>query len=232
MKRLPSGIWRTGWVVLALFMAPPAQGGLLPVRVSVLPDSGYYRFTYAIVLPSDALLRPGDYFTIYDFDGLVPGSDRVGGTPYASYWSFSSAGAGPVPPGVLPPEDPGIPNLTWTYHGPILGASQTGLGNFWALSIYPDTKDSWFAARTGVVNGRNDQNITPTTVPTPKAPPPPPPVPEPAAWVLAALGLPLLSLWRRRSPRSCRGMEKSADRESPGVPGDGELRLTPADGSE
>jgi hypothetical protein len=207
MKRLLSGIWLTGWVVLALFVATPAQGGLLPVRVSVLPDGGYYRFTYAIVLPSDAVLRPGDYFTIYDFDGLVPGSDRVGGTPYASYWSFSSSGAGPVPPGVLPPEDPSIPNLTWTYHGPVLGAAQTGLGNFWALSIYPDTKDSWFAARTGVVNGRNDHNITPTTVPTPKAPPPPPPVPEPAAWVLAAVGLPLLSFWRRRSPRSHRGVE-------------------------
>jgi hypothetical protein len=182
-------------VLLILGVAVPVEAGLVPVRVSVLPDGGYYRFTYAIVLPSDSLLRPGDYFTIYDFDGFVPGSDQVGGTPYASYWSFSSSGTGPTPPGVLPTDNPSIPNLTWTYHGPVLGASQTGLGNFWALSIYPDTKESWFTARTGTVNGRNDHNITPTTVPTPKAPPPP--VPEPAAWVLAALGLPLLGFWRR-----------------------------------
>jgi hypothetical protein len=175
-----------------------AQAGLIPVRVSVLPDGGYYRFTYAIVLPSDSLLRPGDYFTIYDFDGLVPGSDQVGGTPYASYWSFSSSNAGPTPPGVLPDDDPRIPNLTWTYHGPVLGAAQTGLGNFWALSIYPDTKESWFTARTGTAGGRNDNNITPTTVPTPKAPPPPPSVPEPTAWVLAVLGLPVVGWWRRR----------------------------------
>ncbi|MCS7270011.1 MAG: PEP-CTERM sorting domain-containing protein [Gemmataceae bacterium] len=200
MKRLSYGMLTGGGVLMALWAAAaPVQAGLIPVRVSVMPDGGYYRFTYAIVLPSDALLRPGDYFTIYDFDGFVPGSDHVGGTPYAGFWSFSTANIGPTPPGVLPDDDSGIPNLTWTYHGPVLGAVQTGLGNFWALSIYPDTKESWFTARTGTVSGRSDHNITPTTVPTPKAPPPPPPpVPEPATWLLAALGLPVIGWLRRR----------------------------------
>ncbi|MDW8243236.1 MAG: PEP-CTERM sorting domain-containing protein [Thermogemmata sp.] len=198
MQRLNQGMLLFGGLLTALWVAAPLRAGLIPVQVSVMPDGGYYRFTYAIVLPSDALLRPGDYFTIYDFDGFVPGSDHVSGTPYAGFWSFSVANTGLTPPGVLPDDHPGIPNLTWTYHGPVLGAAQTGLGNFWALSIYPDTKESWFTARTGTVSGQSDHNITPTTVPTPKAPPPPPPpVPEPATWLLAALGLPVIG-WLRR----------------------------------
>ncbi len=199
-----STIVRIGMVLAALaaqaVFAGPAAAGLIPVRVSVLPDGGYYRFTYAIMLPSDSLLRPGDYFTIYDFDGFVPGSNQVGGTPYASYWSFATSSIGPTPPGVMPEDDPHIVNLTWTYHGPVLGATQTGLGNFWALSIYPDTKQSWFTAQTGAVHGNHDRNITPTTVPTPRAPGPVPPVPEPAAWLLAMLGLPLAG-WLRRCGR-------------------------------
>src|SRR5260370_4713558 len=62
-------------VSAAISMVPtPAQAGLLPVQVSVLPESGNYRWTYAIVLPTDSQLQSGDYFTIYDFGGMVNGS--------------------------------------------------------------------------------------------------------------------------------------------------------------
>jgi len=166
-----------------------------------------YRYTYAILLPTNAVLRPGDYFTIYNFDGFVPGSAVVDGTPYAANWSFATSNVGPTPAGVLPTDNPLIPNLNWTYNGAQLGLdSSLGLGNFWAMSLYPTTTDSWFTAQTGTVSGATDNNITPTTVPVPTAPPPG--VPEPATLVLAGLGLPLLALVRKRSIRNAKNAAK------------------------
>jgi len=187
--------------VAAMTFAPSqAKAGLVPIQVSVMPDAGMYRFTYAVALPTDAVLRPGDYFTIYNFDGFVAGSAVSNGSVYSNDWSFSSANLGPTPDGVGPTDDPSIPNLTWTYTGPVINLDaslgSTGLGNFWALSQYPNTTNSWFTASTGTVSGLTDNNITPTTVPVPSAPPPG--VPEPATLILAGLGLPLVAMFRKR----------------------------------
>jgi hypothetical protein len=197
------------WIIAAtlaitavLIASRPVQAGLVPVQVSVVPDGGMYRFTYAIVLPTDAVLRPGDYFTIYDFDGFVPGSQMASGAPSSPDWSFTASNLGPTPSGVTPDDDPNITNLSWKYNGAEINIdASVGLGNFWALSIYPDTTDSWFTASTGTTAGTTDHNITPTVVPVPKAPGPPPPgVPEPATLVLAGLGLPFIGAarWFRR----------------------------------
>jgi hypothetical protein len=196
--------WITAAVAAAAVLAAPgsARAGLIPVQVSVTPDGGNYRYTYAILLPTDAVLRPGDYFTIYDFDGFVPGSDMVSGTPDAPDWSFSANLTGPTPDGVSPSDNPAITNLTWQYNGEVINIDASlGLGNFWAYSVYPDTTQSWFTASTGTSAGETDSNITPTTVPVPTAPGNPPPgVPEPTTLVLAGLGLPLAAALRRRGP--------------------------------
>ncbi len=194
--------------LIALLNAPLAsQAGLIPVQVSVTPEGGNYQFTYAIVLPTDAVLQPGDFFTIYNFEGLVPGSATASGSITSPYWTFSSSNVGPTPTGINLTDNANIPNLTWTYNGPVVQGSQNGLGNFAAVSIYPDTTQSWFAAITGTVSGQADANITPTSVPVPTAPPtsPPPGVPEPTTLALAALGFPFFGAarWlRRRSPSS------------------------------
>ena len=195
-------------VTAALTAPTMVQAGLVPVQVSVLPEGGMYRFTYAIVLPTDAVLRPGDYFTIFDFDGFVPGSQMASGSPYSADWTFTASNTGPTPSGLFPDDDASIPNLSWQYTGAEINIDASiGLGNFWALSQYPDTTDSWFTASTGTSSGVPDHNITPTIVPVPTAPGPTPPVPEPATLVLAGLGLPLLAArWfrRRASPtKSC-----------------------------
>jgi hypothetical protein len=188
--------------IAALAAPTPARAGLVPVAVSITPEAGMYRYTYAIVLPTDAVLRPNDYFTIYNFDGYVPGSEMASGSPYSADWTFSATGLGPTPAGTLPDDDPAILNLSWKYTGAEINIdASVGLGNFWALSLYPTTTDSWFTASTGSTSGQTDSNITPTTVPVPTAPPPG--VPEPATLLLAGLGLPLVAVFRRQRSQKC-----------------------------
>jgi hypothetical protein len=170
------------------------RAGLLPVNVTVTPDGGMYRWTYAIVLPTDSQIRAGDYFTIYDFGGLkdVPSVQPAD-------WANQVTKVGPTPPNVDPKDDLTIPNLTWTYNGPTISTGQIGLGNFWAFSAYGDATESFFTAQTHrTSDGRIDQNITDTVVPVPTSTEPPPGVPEPGTLALAAIGLPLAGWWKFR----------------------------------
>jgi hypothetical protein len=164
---------------------------LLPVTVTITPEAGNFRWTYAIVLPTDSQLRSGDYFTIYDFSGLVSTSnDQPKG------WGFAETMVGPTPTGLAPDDDPTIPNLTWTYTGPTIASGQIGLGNFWAVSQYGTQTDSFFTALTHrTSDGQTDANVTETVVPVPTAPNL---VAEPATLALAGLGLPLVGMLRVR----------------------------------
>jgi hypothetical protein len=180
---------------LALFgfagVAEKAEAGLLPVGVTPLPESGNFRWTYAIVLPTDVSIKSGDYFTIYDFAGYLPGGESA-----PANWAFSSSNSGLTPAGVLPNDDPSLPNLTWKYTGPTQ-TGQVGLGNFWAVSQYgTGTEDSFTALSHNAAYGIPDSNVTTTTVPV--MVPVPPGVPEPGTLALAGLGLPLVALFRRR----------------------------------
>lgn len=168
-----------------------AQAGLLPTSVTVTPESDKFRWTYAIVLPTDSQLQTGNYFTIYDFKGLVPGSGLA-----PEGWEFTTANVGPTPPLVAPVDDPEVPNLSFKYTGPTIAAGQTGLGNFTAVSDFSDKADSFFTATTNrTSDGKIDTNITSTSVPVPGGNGVGT-VPEPTTLVLAALGLPVAGLGR------------------------------------
>lgn len=183
--------WILG-VLAAVGLCSSANAGLLPVNVTVTPDSGLFRWTYAIVLPTDSQIQPGDYFTIYDFAGF----QQNPATSQPEGWTNSVTNVGPTPPNVNPQDDPNIPNLTWAYSGPIVTTGQVGLGNFWAFSEYEDSTESFFTAKTHrTSDGRVDQNITDTVVPVPTSGPPA--VPEPSTLLLAALGLPAIGVIRK-----------------------------------
>src|SRR5215213_4225199 len=96
-----------------VFVGASAQAGLLPTSVTQIPEEGNFRWTYAVVLPTDMKLQSGNYFTIYDFKGYLPG-----GESNPDGWAFSMAKAGPTPDRLNPLDDPNISNLTWTYSGP------------------------------------------------------------------------------------------------------------------
>ena len=178
---------------IALASSSGARAGLLPVAVTVSPEASNYRWTYAIVLPTDSQLRPGNFFTIYDFRGYVPGTASA-----PPGWQFTLSNDGPTPGRVGPDDDPTLPNLSWEYVGPaIIPSGQVGLGNFWAVSRYSGETDSFFTAETNrSSDGKIDANITTTVVPVPAA------VPEPTTLVLAGLGLPIVGLARRLRRRS------------------------------
>src|SRR5438093_5720360 len=100
--------------VAAAVTGSTAAAGLLPVSVTVTPEANNFRWTYSVVLPTDMKLQSGDYFTIYDFGGFVPGSMSVAATgpydSYAQYWQTNSANAGPTPDRLNPQDDLTIPN--------------------------------------------------------------------------------------------------------------------------
>ncbi len=175
----------------AILLGSPAfaTAGLLPSSVTTTPEASNFRWTYAIVLPTDSQLQAGNYFTIYDFGGYVPGLNSQ-----PAGWTFTAELLGTTPPGVIPTDNPSLWNLTWTYTGPTIPAGQTGLGNFWAVSTFDLPVESYFTARTNrTSDGRVDTNITTTNVPVPSAGPV---VPEPTTLALAGLGLPLVGLVR------------------------------------
>jgi len=180
--------------VATVAVAAPARAGIIPVSVTVTPEAGNFRWTYAIVLPTDMKLQAGNYFTIYDFGGLVSGSIVA-----PDGWSASTTTNTTPPIGLRPNDNPAIADLTFTYHGETVPSGQLGLGNFWAVStIGTSTVTEFTAQNPQFSTGNIDRNIVETIAPAPPGPPPPPSgVPEPATLALAGLGLPLLALARR-----------------------------------
>lgn len=180
---------------LGLALGPAASAGILPGVVSRAADGANTRFSYAVVLPTDTQLKAGNYFTIYDFDGYVPGSATG-----PDGWSFSLSNVGPTPEVTDPVDNADVLNLSWMY----TGGGQVGParpGDFSAVSTYWDATPSYFTARNFTLSGRVDTNITTTLVPVGPQSPTGPTVPEPGTLLLAAAGLPLAGLVGRRRTR-------------------------------
>src|SRR4051794_3087758 len=104
-------------------IAPAAQAGIIGNLNSVTPEPGGFRFSYDVFFDGSNFgggntitLESGDFFTIYDFAGLVPATNLQ-----PPNWTFSTALTGKQPVGVSTViDDPLVPNLSWTY----IGASQ------------------------------------------------------------------------------------------------------------
>jgi hypothetical protein len=170
--------------------AGPAHAGIIPAAVTMTPDAENFRWTYSVVLPTDMKLQSGNYFTIYDVSGLVPGTIQA-----PPNWTASVSDTITPPAGLHPHDNAAIPDVTFTYNGPTVATGQLGLGNFWFDSTSGTSTTVDFTAQNPQVStGNTDRNIVSTLGPAPVGSVSG--VPEPTTMALAGLGLPLIGASR------------------------------------
>jgi hypothetical protein len=137
-----------------VFAAPVAQAAITPTLTAVTPNGdGTFTFSYNVDLAEDqnanndgvfpvglstTPTEPGtpsnlfmDYFTIYDFAGLI---DATSSTQPAG-WTFSFALVGPTPSSTTAADDPGLINIYWVRTGEDLMGPQD-LGTFTVRSAF------------------------------------------------------------------------------------------------
>ncbi len=145
---------------------------------SPVSDVGGYRYPYSISIGAFDEISTGNFFRVYDFNGLVPGSIQ---TP-AGWSAAVSLSDQTPPPNVLlsNADDPLAPNLTFTYTGTADITGDTTISGFSALGLTPS-----FEVTDGVARVTNATSIggnvdSDSTVIVPV-------VPEPAAATLLVL---------------------------------------------
>ena len=144
-----------------------ARGDIIPTLSSTAPAVGGFTWNYSANVTVDETINTGDFFTIYDFGNISPGSNMQ-----PTGWTFSTALLGPTPALVSPTDNPNILNLTWTYTGttPINGAA--ALGIFSVITSTDQLKVGQFTAEatrsTGPNAGTKIDNIGNVSVPVPE----------------------------------------------------------------
>jgi hypothetical protein len=185
---------------LSLLPSVSAWANIIPTNISVTGTGTYtYTWTYDLQLSADqnapsgsapgsnpvsrSDLLTGAFLTLYDFAGYVDGSCAG-----PAGWTCTSQMVGYTPDDVLPTDNPGVRNITWTYtSGPTLLGQPHGLdlGLFTALSDYYRPTMVSYAARgmmnRGPAEGTWADNVGLATAPTS--------VPEPSSMALVGLGL-------------------------------------------
>src|SRR5882762_11159533 len=145
-----------------------ARGDIIPTLSSVTGSSPNFTWNYSANVTVDENINTGDFFTIYDFGSIAPGSNTQ-----PTGWTFSQALIGPTAALTSPTDNPSILNLTWTYNGasPIVGSA--ALGIFSVITSTDQLKAGQFTAeatRNGGANaGTKVSNIGNISVPVPES---------------------------------------------------------------
>lgn len=173
------------------------RADIIPSFAGTTPSGTNTVWSYHIDITTDAQVTTGDFFTIYDFGPFIAGSNTQ-----MVDWTFSSSLVTAPPFGTIPPDDPNIANLTWTYTGttPIPASSVPGLFSVTVATSQfqgaPQTRPGYFAAQATRVPGNDSgklNNVGRISVPVP--------IPEPTSVsliLLAAAGSGLKAIRRRR----------------------------------
>lgn len=111
-------------ITLSGLVQPVQAQSLTPVLTSVVNNSGVFQYNYDLLISSNTNIRPNDFITFYDFNGLQGGANAptfTAAVPGASF-SISVQNTGITPNVVSPltPDSAAIPNVTFTYTGVVI----------------------------------------------------------------------------------------------------------------
>jgi PEP-CTERM motif-containing protein len=169
-----------GWLVAVAAV----RGDIIPSFSGTSPSGTNTVWGYHIDITTDQQVTTGDFFTIYDFGPFIAGSNAQ-----PAGWTFSSSLTTAPPPGVTPPDDPTLLNLTWTYTGsaPIPTGSTAGPFSVTVAGTQfeevPQTRAGYFAAMaTRTTDPPNTKISNVGRIPVPV------PIPEPTTLSLLVLG--------------------------------------------
>jgi len=183
----------------ALLIGNAVQADIIPVFNASTPVGGNTEFSYTAKIADGSRVNTNDYFTIYDFNGYVAGSEFA-----PAQWAISVQNVGITPAGQLLTDNPAVVNLTFTYTGAasIIGPVNPvgGIGAFGADSTSAAIKAlGQYASQTHKQNpGQPDHNTLQSNqgfVVTPAA------VPETSSLMLLVPGLVPLGIMLRRRVR-------------------------------
>jgi len=145
-----------------------ARGDIIPTLSSVTGSSPNFTWNYAANVTVDETVNPGDFFTIYDFGSIAPGSNTQ-----PTGWTFSQALLGPTAPLTTPTDNPNILNLTWTYNGATPISGSAALGMFSVITSTDQLKVGQFTAEAtrsgGPDAGTKVSNVGTVSVPVPES---------------------------------------------------------------
>jgi hypothetical protein len=160
---------------ISLFMlSGVGRADIIPTFVSATADGANTLWTYTINITADQNATTSDYFTIYDFGSIIPGTNSQ-----PIDWVFSSSLVGVTPSQTNPPDSTNIFNLTWTYTGGSAIPSGGPIGPFQVetagafVGAAPAMQFGYFAAQGTLVTGPNAgshvNNVGFIAVPVPEA---------------------------------------------------------------
>ena len=145
MKYTASTAIRSILVTSLILLASPLAWAIQPSLTEIRAEAdGTYTYEYSIKI-DDTIRVEGrtvepspDFFTIFNFTGMVPGSEKQ-----PKGWTFSTSQNGVTPfrggRAVVSPLDiPGIPNLTWSR----TGATIDGPAEISGFSVRTKIKES------------------------------------------------------------------------------------------
>src|SRR2546430_9128988 len=146
-----------------------ARGDIIPTLSSVTGSSPNFTWNYSANVTVDEAINTGDFFTIYDFGSIAPGSNMQ-----PTGWTFSQALIGPTPALTNPTDNANILNLTWTYTGTTSIPGQAALGIFSVITSTDQLKVGQFTAKatrnTGPTAGKKVDTIVNISEPWPDPP--------------------------------------------------------------